>query len=146
MPSGRTPKCALEVVGHHVDLPARVALRQHREHRLVEAAAEQLDLTALDERAQLVEVVGPLALDPLEQRPGVVQRHLHRRELGERVDERPVAVVVRLLEHVPEVSVGLMVVDGEEQGQLAHGRENLCTDGLFGNDDPERRESAEGVP
>ena len=78
MPSGRTPKCGLEVVRHHGDLPARVALGQDGQHRLVEAAAEELDLAALDQRAQLVEVVGPLALDPLEERAGVVQGHLHR--------------------------------------------------------------------
>jgi hypothetical protein len=53
--------------------------------------------------------------------------HLDRRELGQRVDERPIAIVVGLLKDVPEVAVGLMVVDGEEQGELAHGHANLCT-------------------
>ena len=67
-----------------------------------------------------------------------------RRELGERVDQRPIAVVVGLLEDVPEVAVGLVVMDGEEQGELAHRPVNLCTDGLFGNDDSERRESVDG--
>jgi SAM-dependent methyltransferase len=76
----------------------------------------------------------------------VMERHLHRRELGERVDQRAIAVGVGLLEHVPEIAVGLVVVDREEEGELAHWDGNLCTDGLFGNDDSKRREGVEWKP
>ena len=56
-----------------VQLADAVALRQRGEHRLVQAAAEDLDLLALDERPQVGDEPGPLGPQPLEQRPGVVQ-------------------------------------------------------------------------
>ena len=96
--AARTPKCASQIVGHHRDLPARVALRQHRQHRLVEAAAEELDLAAPDERAQLVEVVGAVAARSTRAagRCGAA-RTFTVGQLGERVDQRAIAVVVGLL-------------------------------------------------
>ncbi len=109
------------ILVHHRDLPERVALREHREHRLVEAAAEQLDLAAGDERAQPGEVVGALALDPLEQRAGVVEGAPDVGRLLERLDDPLVAIVVAGSEDLAEVAVRLMVVEREEEGHRRHG-------------------------
>ena len=56
-PAARDP---LELVGHPRQLGDAVALRERREDRLVQAAAQELDLAALDERAQPLEEVRAL--------------------------------------------------------------------------------------
>ncbi len=114
---GSRAEVTLEVIGHHDDLSDGVAFGEDREHRLVEAAAEQLDLTVVDEPPEPREVIGAMRLDPLEQRAGVVERGLHRRVRGERVDDTRVAALVRVDEHLAEIALRLVVVDRKEEAQ-----------------------------
>ena len=106
---------------HEVDLAARVVVREHREQRFVEAAAEHLHLAAFGERVQIAQEGGTICLKPLEQRPAVVEGGLDPRELGEGVQEGAVAAVVGLGEDVIEVAHRLVIVNRKDESELGHG-------------------------
>ena len=103
----------LDHLGHPRELVDPVLLGQRGEHGLVQAAAEDLDLAAVDQRAQPLEEGGSLGRQPLEQRARVVQREPDARVALEGRDHRQVGLLVHLGEHPAEVADRLVVVDGE---------------------------------
>ena len=113
-----------------------VALRQRGEHRLVVAAADDLDLAAIDEDAQALDECGSLARSHCEERPGVVERRdADARVPLERLEHRQVRRVVDLGEHPAEVADRLVVVEDEGEGdagatlrQPASVTTGACTD------------------
>ena len=101
--------------GHAGELVEPVVRGQRREDRLVQAAAQELDLVAVDERPEALEERRPLGCEPLEQRTRVVEREAHARVALERLDHRQIRLLKDLAEHPPEVADGLVVVDCQGQ-------------------------------
>ncbi len=114
------PEVPLAEHGHHLELTDRVMIGEHREDGLVEAAAQDLDLSPLDQRAEALEVRGPVLLDPLEQRTREVQADLHRLEPLDQIRDRPIAALVGVREDVLEVADGLVIVEDEEERPGGH--------------------------
>ena len=108
-------EAALQVGRHLADLPGPVAFGDHGEDRLVVAARHELDLLALHQRAQHREELRVRALQPVQERAGVVHRHADLRVLLEGAQHGQVALGVRRLEDMGEVAHGLMVVDGQRE-------------------------------
>ena len=71
------PEDRIDPVGERADLPDAVAPRHAHEHRLVVAAREELDLTAPHEVGQVADDVGPVRLEPVEERSGEVEARFH---------------------------------------------------------------------
>ena len=106
---------ALELVRHPDELADPVALRQRGEDRLVPAAADDLDLAAIDEGRQALEKLRPLGPHPGQQRAGVVEGEMDRRVALDRFEHRLVGTFEVLGDDPAEVAHGLMVV--ERQGE-----------------------------
>ena len=70
---------------------------------------------ARDQLGQPIDVLGVLGVEPLHQRAAGVQGDLQRLVAGEHVEERPVAVLVGLLEDVVEIADRLVVVQGQDE-------------------------------
>ena len=87
----------------------------HRQDRLEERPADDLDPPLRDQLGQPVDVLGMMRGEPFHQRAADVQRHLQRLVAAEDVQERAVAVVEGLLEDVVEVADGLVIVQGEDE-------------------------------
>src|SRR5207253_7441843 len=87
-PKGSAPEDRRHPVGERADLPDRVAARDADEDRLVVAAGEQLDLPALHEIGEVADDVGSVALEPVEERAGEVERRFHFGMPIERSHER----------------------------------------------------------
>src|SRR5712692_6879419 len=104
------------------DLAYRVTVRDDREDRLVETAAEDLDLVSHDELREPVEERWLLLLEPLQQWPRVVQRQPDVRVPLQEIEEWPVAALVRLAEDMGEVSHRLVVVNAQQQRYRVHVR------------------------
>ncbi len=105
----------LQAVRHPGQLVEAVALGQGGQDRLVQAAAEELDLPARHQRAQAFEELRPLGRQPLEQRARVVQRQPDAGVALERLEHRQVGLAVDLREHPAEVADGLVIVDRQRQ-------------------------------
>ena len=112
---GATADERLDLVGHARELSHAVDLAQGGQHRLVVAAAEDLHLLALDERAQPLERLRPVGLEPLEQRAGVVQAEAHAGVALQGGQQRLVGGPVVVLEDEAEVAHRLMVVEDERE-------------------------------
>jgi hypothetical protein len=112
----------LDVVGHADELILLAFGRDGDEDRLIEAAADQFDLGALDESAEEVEVFGMMALDPLEERAGIVQADADVGMAREDLDEREIGNAVVALEYVVEVPDRLVRVEDEEKMEVVHER------------------------
>ena len=93
-----------------------IALRQRREDRLVQPAAQDLDLPALHQGAQVRATnAGWLGAQPLQQRPGVVQPDADLGMPLERLDHRLVGLLEDLLEDPAEVADRLVVVERQRE-------------------------------
>ena len=103
------------------DLADAVAGGDHRQDRLVEGPADDLDPALGDQLGQAVEILGMLDVEPFHQRAAGVQADLQRLVAAEDVEKRPVAVLVGLLEDVVEIADGLMIVeDQDESNGIGH--------------------------
>ena len=111
---------------HAGQLVDPVLLRQGGEDRLVQAAAQELDLVARDEHPQAGQELGALRGQPLEQRAGVVQREADARVTLESLEQRQVGAVVDLGEHPSEVAHGLVIVDRQGEGDSGSHGAVLC--------------------
>ncbi len=111
----RHAEAALDVGAHPRQLAVPVTLGECREDRLEHAAAQDLDLVALDQRAQPIERLGLVGRHPFQQRTRVVQREADRRVLFEGTDHRLVRLLEYFRDHPPEVAHRLVVVD--DQGE-----------------------------
>src|SRR2546429_4530715 len=76
---------------------------QRREHRLVEAGQQELDVTLRCQPTDQVEVGRVVRLEPFEQRPRDVQREWKEAALRQPLDERPVDIPQMGFENVVEV-------------------------------------------
>jgi len=111
-----------DVGGQTRDLFALIFGRNGNQDRFVEAAANEFDLTALDESSQASEILRPVLFDPCEEWAGIVKAEVNFRVRFEVLDEREIACVVGLFENMLEVAAGLVCVN--EQGEmefLGHG-------------------------
>src|SRR5439155_1374571 len=95
---------ALELVGHAAALGDPVTLGEGGEDRLVPPAADDLDLTAGDERREALEEFGPLDAEPGQQRAGVVEGDVHAGMAVEGVEHRQVGPLVGLGDDPAEVA------------------------------------------
>ena len=93
-----------------------VAVRKRHQDGLVEAAADDLDLTAVHETPHLGDRLRPVGGHPLQQRPGVVQAEVDAGVPLERVEHGRVGVLENVLDDPAEVADGLVVVDDECEG------------------------------
>ena len=82
-------------------------------------AAHDLDLAAIHEAADLVQRVGPVGGQPLQQRPGVVQPQPDPGMPLQGVEHRRVGVLVDVLDDPAEVADRLMVVDYQSERDAA---------------------------
>ncbi len=96
--------------------------RDGNQDRFVEAAANEFDLTALDESSQAGEILRPVLFDPCEQWAGIVQAEVNFWVRFEALDEGEIRCLVGLFEDMLEIAAGLVCVN--EQGEmefLGHG-------------------------
>ena len=114
------PKLDGDVAGQLLDLAALVRIGEDREDRFVVAAGQHLDLPAGGERADPLEEVGPVGSQPVEQRPGVVEREADSGMPFQGAEHGRVRPVRRLGDDMVEVADGLVVVDGERQDEGMH--------------------------
>ena len=97
----------------------------------VERAADDLDPPGRRQHRQPVDVFRMPRDEPLHQRAAGVQRDRQVRVLFEHVEERLVAVLVRLFEDAVEVADWLMVVEYEDESQRVGHDENSCREIRF---------------
>ena len=74
---GPLPEDRVHAVGERADLTDAVAARHTDEHRLVVATGEELDLTAPHEVGKVADDVGPIGLEPVQERSGEMEARLH---------------------------------------------------------------------
>ena len=91
---------------------------------ITDAVTKQLreltDLAPLHQPAQQIEIFGMDALDPLQQRTGVMQTHTNRRMAREDLNERQIGLRVGTLNHVIKVSHRLMRVNEKDELKFRH--------------------------
>src|SRR5207302_5418493 len=121
-PTRDRAETAVQPVREERDLAYRVTVRDYREDRLVEPAAEDLDLVGHDELREPVQERRLLFLKPLQQRTRVVQRQPDVRVPLQEIEERPVAALVGLAEDMAEVPHRLLVVNAKQQRYRVHVR------------------------
>ena len=111
----------LELRGQRNELADPVAVRDRGEHRLGVAAAEELHLAARHHLAQEQHVARVALEQVVEQRAAEVRREPELRKAVQGLEERAIAEVVRLVQHLREVPGGLVRVHAEEQRRLHAG-------------------------
>jgi hypothetical protein len=94
--------------------------RDRDENGLVEAAADELDLLAVDELAQEIEKFRMIEVKPLQKRAGIVHPETNRRMAKQQVEERKVAAGIGLRVDVVEIADGLVGVDEKNEMKLGH--------------------------
>ena len=67
----------VQSVGERADLAHTVPARHPHEHGLVVAARQELDLASPDEVGEITDDVGPIGLEPVQERTGEVEARLH---------------------------------------------------------------------
>ena len=120
MPVGVGAEGLLHRLGERADLPDAIHLRQHRQHRLIEAAADDLHLPPLRKRTDAVEQIRVGHPQPVEQRARVMQADAHTRMPFERRDHRQICLLVMLLVDPAEVADWLVVVENKPEHDLTH--------------------------
>jgi hypothetical protein len=111
-----------DVGGQTRDLFALIFGRNGNQDGFVEAAANELDLTALDESSQASEILRPVLFDPCEEWAGIVEAEVNFWVRFEVLDEGEIRCLVGLFEDMLEVAARLVRVN--EQGEmefLGHG-------------------------
>ena len=106
--------------GELLDLAALVRIRDGGEDRFVVATGEDLDLPAGGQGPDPPEEVGSVGLEPVEERPGIMERQADPGVAFQRPHERGVRVVRGPGHDVVEVPDRLMVVDRERQDDRVH--------------------------
>ena len=109
------PQAVLQPAAVAADLADAVAAGDHRQDRLVERAADDLDPPLARKLGQAIDVFGMGRVEPFHQRTAGVQGDPQGLVTAENIEERPIAVLVGLLEDVVEVTDGLMIVQGKDQ-------------------------------
>jgi hypothetical protein len=104
-------------VGERTDLTDRVTARYADKDRLVVAARQELDLTALDEVGKVADHVGPVRLEPIEEWAGEVEGRFDFGVPIERGHERRIRALGHVREHMWEVPRWLVLVKNQRQTQ-----------------------------
>ena len=119
---GPLPDQRLDRLGHARQLLDPVPLGERGEDRFEVPTADDLHLSARGERPQQVERLGPLRLEPFEERAGVVQGKADRRVTVERLQHRQVGALVCFLNDPAEVPDRLVIVEREGEADLSRHR------------------------
>src|SRR2546427_13023666 len=121
--AGRNPaEVFLQIGGQARNLLELIFGRDGDKDRLIEAAANELDLSALDQFFQANEILRPMILDPGKQRPGIMEAEVNTRMRFEVLDEGKIGCVVGLFENMLEVAAGLVRVNEQSEMEfLRHG-------------------------
>ena len=97
-------------------MPDAIAARDHRQDRFVERSADDFDPPLGRQFGQPVDVLRVLGRQPFEQAAARVERDLEvGRVAGKDVQERLVALLVRLLDDAVEVADRLVVMQRQNQ-------------------------------
>ena len=91
----RGPQAVLQPAGIAADLTDAVARGNHGQDRLEKRPADDLDLPAIDQFGQAVDIFRMIGVQPLHQRAAYVQRHLQRLVTAKDLQEWHVAVFAR---------------------------------------------------
>src|SRR5215471_7270030 len=108
------PKMFFEISCESCDLLELILGQDGDEYRLVEAAADQFDLCALDQFFQTRKIFGPMLLDPPQKRPGIMKTETNAGIFFKVLQEGKVGILIRLLKNAFEITAGLVSVN--EQG------------------------------
>ena len=108
-------EAALEPGGVAADLADPVAWREHRQDRLVERPADNLDLAFVGQPRQPVEILRVVVVEPLGERAAGVDGDADTGVALEEFEERLVGILPGLFEDAVEVADRLMVVDHEDK-------------------------------
>ncbi len=108
-------EAVLQPAGVTADLADAVPAGDHRQDRLEERPADDLDTALGGHLGQAVDILGVNGVEPFHQRTAGVQGDSQRLVAAENVEKRQIAVFVGLLENVFEVADGLMIMEGEDQ-------------------------------
>jgi len=111
-----------DVGGETRDLFAAVFVRNRDENGFVEAASDHFDLAGAYERAQNVEIFRMEALDPFQERAGIVKASANRRMARENFDEGQIGSFVGAFDYVIKISNWLVGVDQEDEFEFPHRR------------------------
>ena len=106
---------AFEPLRRQSNLADAITGRQHREHRLIERAADDFNLAFGDQTGHAVEVVGMVTVEPLHQRTAGVEGQPNAGMTFEQFQQRQVAVVVGLFDDPIEVADWLVVMEDEDE-------------------------------
>ena len=118
--AGDRPEPVVQPLREERDLSHRVAVRNHRQDRLVESAAQQLDLIGHHELGEPVQETRLFLLEPLQQRARVVQGQPDARVLLQQIEKGAVAAIIGHAEHVAEIPHRLVVVNAEQERHRMH--------------------------
>jgi len=119
------PEALIDVAAELADLSQLVAVRDHRQDRLVVAAGQHLDLAALAQCAQALDIRRPVRGDPVKEAAGVVHRDAHAGMPLKRIEHRAVRLLVHPLDDETVVADRLMIVEDESQVQAGHAVESF---------------------
>jgi len=121
--AGRNPAEVLfEISVETRDLLALILRGNRDQDGFVEASADKLDLAVLDQLSQAVEILGPMFLDPGEERAGIVEAETNARMLFELYDEREIGGFIGFFENMFEIAAGLVRVDEQSEMKIwGHG-------------------------
>ncbi len=128
-PTGPDSGDPLELIGHPLELANPVPFGQRGEDRLVVTAAEQLDPARADQRPDPLDELRLVPAQPVEERPRVVQGEADRRVPFDRLEHRPIGLLVDLADHPAEVADRLVVVDREGEGDPGRHAAQAAPDG-----------------
>src|SRR5579859_4701891 len=121
-PGGPLSKMFLQVAGQAGDLLALVFGRYGNEDRLVKSAANEFDLSALDQFFQGVKIFRAMLLKPGQERPGIMKTHMNAGMIFELLKERKVGILVRFLKNVFKIAARLVGMNEESKMEgLRHG-------------------------
>ena len=122
-----------QLVRQRHQLPAAIARRNRRQHRLAIARAKKLHLTARHHCRQQRHVLGETRPQFIQQPAGKMGGETKLRIAIQRVQKRAVAAFMRIVDHAGEIPDRLMRMYAEEQGNAMGHRpvflqKNLKTD------------------
>ncbi len=119
---GGIAEMLLKIDGQTRDLLALIFRRNRDQDGFVETATDKLNPAGLDQIAQAREILGPMLLDPDEERTGIVETEMHAGMFFELFDEREITSLIRSFQDVLEIAARLMGVNEQSEMEiLRHG-------------------------
>ena len=119
---GKLAEMSFEIGGEARDLFSLIFRRDRNQNGFVKAAANELDLAALDQFFQAREIFGAMFFDPGEERAGVVQAEMNARMFFQFLDKGEITGIVGFFQDMLEIAAGLVGVNEQsEMETLGHG-------------------------